>query len=115
MKHTKGEWNYDFQNKHIIDSMGNTVPMPDRFCCSPRTEEETFGHLEEWQEAQANIKLITASPDLLAALEEVARELEYALRNHALGQGCSMEALDRYIINHKTLNLAKATIQKATT
>lgn len=71
MKHTQGEWGYDFQNKHIIDSVGNIVPMPDKFSCSPRTEEETFGHLKEWQEAQANIKLVIASPDLLAALIEI--------------------------------------------
>ena len=74
-KHTQGEWIYNSHSKLFVDSENHLIPLPSHFSCFPRSEKYVFGDIKEWQEAQANAKLMANAPKLLQGLIDLKSQL----------------------------------------
>lgn len=73
MKHTPGPWDIDFDSGEIRAADGQvtigTIYGVDGYFPCIDEDEDDEGVLEFMAECQANARLITAAPELLAALE----------------------------------------------
>jgi hypothetical protein len=91
-RHTPGPWTYP-------GGTGNLIGGPDRLRVAD------LGGLERSpDERQANARLISAAPDLLAACKALVREVLYLRDEGTLPAG---------VDNHPTMKSARAAILKA--
>ncbi len=74
LKHTSGEWNYD-----INSNKGFDIFLKDSLKTVATVLTKNVSYMPNETEAQANAKLIASAPELLEALIEAKKVLQYTI------------------------------------
>lgn len=103
MEHTPGPWEVTEDLMHVYAPDTDTAITNDRSFCYPNHAE-----------AEANARLISAAPELLAACEAAQQCITDFLDVYT--RGCSMQVLDLAVRDLKVdaLRRIKAALEKAT-